>query len=55
VKVSTERGWMLLRPSGTEPIFRVSAEAKEPADARLLADQGLRTVREVLTELGGAT
>jgi phosphomannomutase / phosphoglucomutase len=54
VKVYFPRGWMLLRPSGTEPIFRISAEAREPADARALADQGLRTVREALAELAGA-
>jgi len=52
VKVSSPRGWLLLRPSGTEPIFRVVAEAKEADDARALANDGLRTVREALSELG---
>jgi phosphomannomutase/phosphoglucomutase len=52
VKVYSPKGWMLLRPSGTEPIFRVSAEAKEAADARTLVTDGLRTVREALAELG---
>jgi phosphomannomutase / phosphoglucomutase len=45
-------GWVLLRPSGTEPIFRISAEAKEPARARALADLGLERVRRALAELG---
>ena len=55
VKVSSPRGWLLLRPSGTEPIFRVVAEAKEADDARALANDGLRTVREALSELGHAS
>jgi phosphomannomutase/phosphoglucomutase len=53
VKVTSPKGWVLLRPSGTEPIFRVSAEAKDDADARTLVSEGLRTVREALAELGG--
>jgi len=52
VKAYLEGGWVLLRPSGTEPIFRISAEAKEPARARALADLGLERVRRALTELG---
>ena len=54
VKVSSSRGWMLLRPSGTEPIFRVVAESKDAGEARRLADEGLRTVREALAEHGEA-
>ena len=53
LKVYSARGWLLLRPSGTEPIFRVAAEAKDASDARALADEGLRTVREALAEAGG--
>ena len=52
LKVYSGAGWLLLRPSGTEPIFRVSAEAPEAADARALVDKGLRTVRDVLAEVG---
>jgi len=52
LKAYFEGGWVLLRPSGTEPIFRISAEAKEPARARALADLGLERVLRALTELG---
>ncbi len=54
VKAYLPGGWVLLRPSGTEQIFRISAEAKEPARARALADLGLERVRRALTELGAA-
>jgi phosphomannomutase / phosphoglucomutase len=52
VKLTTSRGWLLLRPSGTEPIFRIAAEARSAEEARSLADEGLRTVREALETLG---
>ncbi len=54
LKVYRDGGWVLLRPSGTEPIFRVFAEAAEPARARALADEGIRSVREAIAELGGS-
>jgi phosphomannomutase/phosphoglucomutase len=52
VKAYRPGGWILLRPSGTEPLFRVFAESKDPARARALADTGLAAVRQALDELG---
>jgi phosphomannomutase / phosphoglucomutase len=54
LKVYRDGGWVLLRPSGTEPIFRVSAESKDAAAARALADRGVAAVREALAGLRGA-
>jgi phosphomannomutase/phosphoglucomutase len=51
VKAYRDGGWVLLRPSGTEPLLRVSAESKDPARARALADTGLQAVRQALAEL----
>ncbi|HZY71193.1 MAG TPA: phosphoglucosamine mutase [Thermoplasmata archaeon] len=48
VKIFREDGWILLRPSGTEPLIRVFAEAADPDRARALAEDGLRLVREML-------
>jgi phosphomannomutase / phosphoglucomutase len=48
VKAFRPGGWVLLRPSGTEPLFRVFAESKDPARARELADEGLAAVRAAL-------
>ncbi len=48
VKVFQNGGWMLLRPSGTEPLLRLFAEAKDPKRARELADAGLAAVHEAL-------
>jgi len=52
LKVFGPDGWILMRPSGTEPLIRVFAEAKDPARARALAEDGLRKVRDVIAELG---
>ncbi|MEM3012375.1 MAG: hypothetical protein QW084_03320, partial [Candidatus Hadarchaeales archaeon] len=47
LKIQTEDGWLLLRPSGTEPIFRCFAEARTEERAMELAELGLRKLREV--------
>jgi phosphomannomutase / phosphoglucomutase len=52
VKAYRPGGWVLLRPSGTEPLFRVFAESKDPARARTLANAGVTAVRTALAELG---
>ncbi len=51
IKVYRSRGWVLLRPSGTEPLLRVFAEAKEVEQARTLAGEVVERVRELLQEL----
>jgi phosphomannomutase / phosphoglucomutase len=52
IKAYFEGGWVLLRPSGTEPIFRISAESRDPGRARALANLGLEHVRNALRSLG---
>jgi phosphomannomutase / phosphoglucomutase len=54
LKVYRDGGWVLLRPSGTEPIFRITAESKEAPAARALADRGVEAVRRAVTELGAS-
>jgi alpha-D-glucose phosphate-specific phosphoglucomutase len=46
-KFITEKGWVLIRPSGTEPVVRVYAEAEEPRVAEALLAWGLEKVREL--------
>lgn len=53
VKVYFENGWVLCRPSGTEPIFRVFAESKDRGEAQELAEKALSVLRELIaTEQG---
>ncbi|WP_226007332.1 phosphoglucosamine mutase [Natrinema salinisoli] len=49
VRVETEDGWFLLRASGTQPLIRVTAEARSPSDAETLFE----TARDVVA--GAAT
>ena len=39
VKAYLPQGWVLVRPSGTEPIFRIQAEARTEAEAKALVDR----------------
>ena len=48
VKIFTEEGWVIIRPSGTEPIFRCFAETKNEEDAKKMAEWGISLVLEQL-------
>jgi phosphomannomutase/phosphoglucomutase len=37
VKLFLKNGWVLMRPSGTEPIFRIYVETKNKQDTQRLA------------------
>lgn len=50
VKVFLPEGWVLVRPSGTEPFVRVFAEAKDEAAARRLAEEKKREVEAIVGE-----
>ena len=49
-RIDYEDSWILIRPSGTEPIVRVFAEAKSRKKAKDLAEFGVRVVKEILKE-----
>jgi len=46
VKIWYDNGWVLIRPSGTEPIVRIFAESKTKANAEELMLEGLELVEE---------
>ncbi|HKV90893.1 MAG TPA: hypothetical protein VJQ43_06865, partial [Thermoplasmata archaeon] len=52
VKAFYPDGWLLVRPSGTEPICRVYAEGRDPARAEALRDHGVGLVQGAVEELG---
>jgi phosphomannomutase / phosphoglucomutase len=51
VKAYYPDGWLLVRPSGTEPICRVYAEGHDAARARERMEQGVRLVRRTVQAL----
>jgi len=55
VKVHGRGEWVLVRPSGTEPVIRVMAEAKTPGRAQELCDRFLSEVSAILALKKGET
>ena len=50
VKAFFEDGWLLIRPSGTEPICRVFAESRTRHRAEALQKMGVALVEEIVAE-----
>ena len=48
VKLIFPEGWILIRPSGTEPIFRIFVESKSKNDVKQLMNKGLKIVKEAI-------
>jgi phosphomannomutase/phosphoglucomutase len=48
VKVYMNKGWMLVRPSGTEPIYRIFAESKNMEEAKNLAEKGKKMIEKII-------
>jgi phosphomannomutase/phosphoglucomutase len=44
VKIIRDDGWVLIRPSGTEPIYRCFAEGKTQDTADRLSDEGVKLI-----------
>jgi len=45
IKIYTEDGWVLIRPSGTEPIIRIYAESKNASKAEEMAEEFKKMVK----------
>jgi phosphoglucosamine mutase len=50
LKLDFTDGWLLVRPSGTEPKIRLTAEAKTETRAQQLFDEGLRAVHSAIPQ-----
>ncbi|MDH5201095.1 MAG: phosphoglucosamine mutase, partial [Candidatus Bathyarchaeota archaeon] len=48
VRLRLEDGWVLIRPSGTEPIIRITVEARSDSRAKELLAASRRLVKGVL-------
>jgi mannose-1-phosphate guanylyltransferase/phosphomannomutase len=50
VKIIIDDGWVLVLPDPEDPLTHIWAEAATSADARSLAQQYARTIRQILNE-----
>jgi phosphomannomutase/phosphoglucomutase len=55
LKVYRDGGWVLVRPSGTEPLLRIFTEARDEATAQRLAERTLGLVRDAAARRAAAT
>lgn len=52
LKLNFNDGWLLVRPSGTEPKIRLTAEAKTEARAKQIYKRGLKAIKDSI-DIGG--
>ncbi len=51
IKLIFQDGWMLVRPSGTEPKIRITSEAKNEVTARRIYDNGAQVIKKYIREV----
>jgi phosphomannomutase/phosphoglucomutase len=47
-----DKSWILIRPSGTEPIYRIFAEAKSEEEAQALASRYKTQISKIIERSG---
>jgi phosphoglucosamine mutase len=50
VRLTLKNGWILVRPSGTEPLIRVTVEAESPEEAEDIMETGIKQVKKSVEE-----
>ena len=53
IRLTTEKGWILIRPSGTEPYVRITAEAGDEDLLNELVENGRKWIKEAMNSLKG--
>ena len=48
VRIETSVGWTLIRPSGTEPLIRITVEGKTKKDVGYLMEKSKELVRKAM-------
>jgi phosphoglucosamine mutase len=51
IRIDLKDRWILIRPSGTEPLVRITAEAREEMNAKKVLEIGKKVVDDALTNV----
>jgi len=51
IRLTLENGWILVRPSGTEPLIRITVEADSEEGAKEIIEKGVKTVEKTIKEI----
>jgi len=51
IRLTLEDGWILVRPSGTEPLIRITVEAGSEERAKTILKKGVKTVEKTLERM----
>jgi phosphoglucosamine mutase len=49
-RLTLKQGWLLVRPSGTEPLMRITAEAESGKAANVIAKKAVRQIDKIIKE-----
>ena len=53
IRLTLENGWILVRPSGTEPLIRITVEVDSEKRAKEIIEKGVKTVKKAIKEIVG--
>ena len=51
IRIASKEEWILVRPSGTEPVLRITVESKNESKAESLMKEVIKLIENILIKL----
>ena len=51
IKIASKKEWILVRPSGTEPVLRITVESKSTRKTESLMKEVIRIIENIVIKL----